>query len=88
MGYFIYTRPLPVLNYRLESSAWVTETPRGVAGSGPPASLEALITSHYHSGTLRYVSTDLQRETFNSGSMGNLTLLMNNNSQHHCMEGK
>lgn len=34
------------------------------------------------------MSRDLQRETFNSGSMGNLTPLMNSNSRHHCMEGE
>lgn len=51
----------------------------------------ALIRPHYvslHSGVLRYVSTYLQRETFNSGSMGNPRSLMNNNNTHHCIGGE
>lgn len=51
----------------------------------------ALIRPHYvslHSGVLRCMSTYLQRETFNSGSMGNPRSLMNNNNTHHCIGGE
>lgn len=62
-------------------------TPLRVCVSVPAA----LISPHYvslHSGVLRCVSTYLQRETFNSGSMGNPRGLMNNNKAHHCIGGE